>query len=300
MIHFLTTRRNPRTIETYLRKDGAPLASLFALWTYDRLPARPAPGTYCFADLEILTPDERERAVALSREVAARGPRLNDPEQWLGRYALLRTLRRHGSNRFDVHRVGEPPRFPVFLRGEHDHDGSRTPLLRTQAELCRALLEAGDDTLVVEFCDTADGAGVYRKYGAFVVGDRVLPRHLFFSRGWVVKEWDLLDDAMLLEERRYLETNPHEQALREVAAIAGIRYGRIDYGLLDGSVQVFEINTNPVLLGIGPSVRPWWEAPLARLRGSRKRPPGRPRALIHAIFAAAVDAAWREIAAAGP
>ena len=35
--------------------------------------------------------------------------------------------------------------------------------------------------------------------------------------------------------------------LREIFDLAQIEYGRIDYGMLDGKVQCWEINTNPGL-----------------------------------------------------
>jgi len=44
-----------------------------------------------------------------------------------------------------------------------------------------------------------------------------------------------------------MESNPHESWLRETFALARIDFGRIDYGLLDGVPQVWEINTNPTL-----------------------------------------------------
>ena len=39
--------------------------------------------------------------------------------------------------------------------------------------------------------------------------------------------------------------NPHRELLEHIFRDAGIDYGRIDYGLLDGRIQVWEINTNP-------------------------------------------------------
>ena len=77
---------------------------------------------------------------------------------------------------------------------------------------------------------------------------RILPRHLFFSRHWVVKDWSVLTDDLLREELEYLATNPHERQLREIFAAARIEYGRIDYSLRDGEMQVWEINTNPTLV----------------------------------------------------
>src|SRR2546430_577175 len=106
---------------------------------------------------------------------------------------------------------------------------------------------AADELLVTEFCDTADGAGIYRKFSAFIVGDRVVPRHVFFSRRWMLKVPDLVTDALVAEERTYVETNPHEHELRAIFDLAGLEWGRIDYGVRDGALQIWEINTNPQL-----------------------------------------------------
>jgi hypothetical protein len=313
VIRFVTTRRNRTPIDVYLRAEGRALAGTLAPMTYDELFAarEPAGGTFCFADLELLSAAERERAA----RIGERGARLlNHPTRSLVREDLLRALHAKGINRFQVSRPGETPsRFPVFLRGR-DHGGSRSPLLRSQAELDAALCGAPADTLVVGFLDTADGAGIYRKYGAFVVGDRILPRHLFFSRHWVVKDWDLLDEGKLAEEIRYLEENPHEAQLKEIFRVAGIEYGRMDYSMLDGRVQAWEINTNPVILGIGPSVSRLPAGGLGRLvaplvarvpalaslrvavaRRLRRSAP-RPRAAVHAAFARSIEAAWRAVA----
>jgi hypothetical protein len=126
-------------------------------------------------------------------------------------------------------------------------------LLRTRRDLEEALEvfdrsgEVRDGLMIVEFCDTADARGIYRKYGAFVVGDRVFPKSLQFSRHWVQKRPDLKDEELLREERAYVEENPHEEALRGIFKLARIEYGRMDYAILDGKIQVWEINTNPTV-----------------------------------------------------
>jgi hypothetical protein len=50
------------------------------------------------------------------------------------------------------------------------------------------------------------------------------------------------------EETQYLSENPHLEQLRRIFEIAKINFGRIDYGCVNGKVQVWEINTNPNLL----------------------------------------------------
>jgi hypothetical protein len=75
-----------------------------------------------------------------------------------------------------------------------------------------------------------------------VVGERTVPRHLFFSRNWQVKQADLVSPGQIAEELAYIEENPYAELLREVCRIARIGYGRIDYALLDGRPQIWEIN----------------------------------------------------------
>jgi hypothetical protein len=135
---------------------------------------------------------------------------------------------------------------------------------------------AKSDILAVEYCDTADAAGMYRKYSAFRVGDQIIARHLFHSAKWMLKKADLVDDEKSREELDYLQTNPHEQQLRAVFDLARIEYGRIDYALLDGRVQVWEINTNPTI-----TVPPSRTAPL-RLYGQ-------------GLFAQHLERAWKAI-----
>src|SRR5262249_60618286 len=82
--------------------------------------------------------------------------------------------------------------------------------------------------LVVEFCDSVDHSGIYRKYGAFIVGDRIIPKSVQFGRHWVQKSADLKTPDLVQEEAEYVERNPHEACLREIFRLAGIEYGRMD------------------------------------------------------------------------
>jgi hypothetical protein len=141
------------------------------------------------------------------------------------------------------------------LKQEHDHNAPLTGLLRTRKELARAVakgLYKGyrlRDLITVEYCDTADGEGLFRKYSAFIVGDRILPHTVMHSNNWITKSHGrLIDAATAREELEYVQTNPHAKWLRETFALAKIRYGRIDYGLRDGKPEVWEINTNPVIM----------------------------------------------------
>lgn len=216
-------------------------------------------GTYVFADLERLCGLELERAAWVWRQLASHGSGvrlLNHPTRVKQRFELLRTLHEHGLNGFNVYRLDEgrtPKRFPVFVRSERQHNKTASGLLDERAlkvflESWRAQGQSLEDTIVTEFCGEPDRRGLYRRYAAFKIGERILPVDILFSRDWEVRGLGqelVVDEETLAEERRFLHDHPHEAQLREVFELAHIDYGRVDYALVNGRVQVYEINTNP-------------------------------------------------------
>lgn len=259
MIHVLLTRAHSYTVQHYLETWGRDLRAFVRTLCYEDLAfgCLLKPGTYVFADLERLDDAQLDLAKHIWRTLAARPEAfrlLNDPSKALRRYELLKALHANGTNKFQAYRLNNgavPRKFPLFLRRESEHDGAISPLLHSAEELDRAVAESTakgvrrEDLLVVEYCDTADENGVYRKYSAFRVGDHLLARHALFSRKWVVKLADETEAKWVEEERQYLESHPHEAELRKIFDLAKIDYGRIDYSMLDGQIQVWEINTNP-------------------------------------------------------
>lgn len=214
---------------------------------------------YVFTDVDHLDRGETESALELRRRLAEHPSTagvLNHPTRSMQRFEVLDTLNRQGTNDFAVYPAAgdpRPDRWPVFVRDEGDH-GGESGLLRSAGELRDELarLEKRDGTLegkmVIEFCDTADGDGVIRKYGAFRVGDRILARQIHFSRRWVVRFPDIQKPETAAEELAYVKSNPHRDQLDEIFDLARIDYGRVDYGLANGRVQAWEINTNPMIL----------------------------------------------------
>lgn len=257
MIYFIG---GAATIERYLSSHwGGPLVPRLQALSYENLfKRRTLPnGTYIFGEVDLLSNAAAERAAAVWAGLldVPDNVVLNHPTSSMKRYELLRTLRVLGVNTFDVYRLTEarrPTRFPVFLRDANDHTGSLTTLLDTRealdlelARLCREG-RSRDDKLIVEYCDTKDDHGVYRKYSAFIIGETVIPVPIAFSRQWVTKGSDaVLSDDLIREEWDYVTTNPHLPQLKEIFALAHISYGRVDYGVLNGMPQVWEINTNP-------------------------------------------------------
>lgn len=266
MIHFLVTRSYAGPIASYLETWGRDVAPRLRIVHYETLPrtTRLGRGTYVFSDLERLAPAQLELARLVCGRVRDAGCRiLNDPSVALRRYDLSRRLHEEGVNDFRAYRLDEcppAPRFPVFLRGEDDHDGSMTDLIHSRQELDQAIagLRSRSGLLVVEYCHTAETSGIYRKYSAMKVGEAIVPRHVLFTGKWVSKYADLVEEPYVREEADYLRTNPHEAQLRRIFGIAGIDFGRVDYGVAaDGSLRVWEINTNPNITvppaGIAPA-----------------------------------------------
>lgn len=222
-------------------------------------------GAIIFGDLERLLPFEIVLSTRLWQRFSASGAQvrlLNHPTRSLHRFALLRKLRALGMHDFDVWRADENRegmRFPVLLHGERDHDGPIGGLLRKRTALDRALEKLSDEgrglngILVIEFCETRDPDGLYRKYGTFRVGERLVHRHLFLSSDWCVKrrEGALGPEhsraAVEDEEEAFMLADKFSPLVAEVFRIAGIDYGRMDYAFKDDGIRVWEINTNPML-----------------------------------------------------
>ena len=263
MIHLFATRVGARdTLHPYLRDWAGEMRPRLAVHLYEEALRWPpfGAGTFIFTDLERLNAYQMEVVRGLRDQLLAHHPHcriLNDPREVLLRLPLLNALHAAGINDFNAYPVDQLPkthRMPVFLRSAADHSGSRTPLLEDQGSRDRALLGyvmSGlpvEQAILVEFCDTRDSGGIYRKYAAFRFGGRIIPAHVIFSREWVAKDGEPFDAAQREEEEDYVHTNPHREALLDIFERGHIQYGRIDYSLLNGRIQVWEINTNPILL----------------------------------------------------
>lgn len=263
MIHFVVPSTQAFAIHEFLDDWGKTLAPRVSVLHYeDFVVSRSLPsGAYILSSLDQLQPAGRELVASVTDQLCATGTGvrlLNHPRNTLLRLELLSTLHREGLSPHQAVRADgelEKLRFPVFVREEHGHGGALTALFHTPRELAEGLgltVARGyrlRDLLVVEFCDTADTAGYYRKYAAFVIGTRIIPRGLAYSRAWMLKAGTTeFSPAMLEEERQYTLGNPHEAQIRRIAALAGVKYGRIDYSVKHGQVVTWEINLNPTIV----------------------------------------------------
>jgi hypothetical protein len=262
MISYWVTREGSFGIAAYQENRGRAIADRFRTLVYDdiehvvRFPA----GTQIFSALDRLTDGQREAAASIWDAHARAVPsatRLNDPRRVLLRFQLLEALRAENVNSYRVFRATDLKSldtFPVFVRHMYDHSGPKTGLLTTRRDVVRALLALRlrgyrlRDLMIVEFCDTSIQDGLFRKFSAFKVGGAIIPSHFMASHHWCVKSgWDEPTEERIREGMRFVEENPHKEWLRRVFSIGGIDYGRVDYGVLNGVPQVWEINLNPTI-----------------------------------------------------
>ena len=262
MLYYVVRELHRYTIDKLLKRlnaSGRPAHNI-RVATYETLFAlKRAPiGNYVFTDIDRLTPFEIDAAGEIVKCLRKADPAVriaNEPNRVLGRYALLRRLHEAGLNSFNVWRLDEermPTVYPVFVRREQDALGAESPLLRDEGEL-QAEIErihaAGKSMrgrIAVQFVDCGDATGLYRKYGAFCFDGVVVPQHLIVADHWMVKRGLAnLTPELIAEEESYVLGNPHAEHLRKVFELARIDFGRVDYGIANGRVEVFEINTNP-------------------------------------------------------
>ena len=225
-------------------------------------------GHYIFTDFDRLSRYEIEgvmRFVQALQKAAPEARILNHPLRALERTALLRALFQAGINEFDVVRIdlGEKPqRYPAFIRSEDGYGGPETELFHDEAGFDRAVAELAGKGLptkgriAVGYAAEVGPDGWFRKYGCFNVDGEIVPYHVHRQKHWVVKSLApgevrtpgrrrLRAEDLVQEESAYVQGNPHRDALQRAFAVARIDYGRADYGIVNGRVQIYEINTNP-------------------------------------------------------
>lgn len=258
MIRFAMTRAHAYTVKAFRRERAAPRVEVVP---YDRLLAarRLARAVYVFTDFDRLGAWDLELAAVVHRRLAEAGvPVLNDPARVKTRYALLRALHEAGINAFNAYRLDEcvrPARYPVFLRREAGHGQPLSGLLADWDAVARASEQALADgvpasaVVIVEYAAEPERPGIFRKLALARVGERFVPQVCVHDDNWLVKRGKLggATPELYEDDLRIVRENPFAGELARAFQIAGIEYGRADFGLVGGRVQVYEINTNPVV-----------------------------------------------------
>ena len=263
MIFYLYYRVSPGYTPGVRRLQKDPAAPEIEVLSYDEVLARPTlrRGTYIFTNIDLLSTAALTEAARLFRRLGENGCRvLNDPARVRTRFALLRALHRAGLNPINAYPAEEgaqSARFPVFIRIADAHDGPLSDLLWDQSALDAAIeaaVVAGfprSTILIVEFAAQPIRPGVFRKSSVYRVGDRFISDIWWYGTHWGVKgdRDGLADQELYKGELQMMRESPYVQDLAGVFALANIDYGRLDFGLVDESPCVFEINTSPELFG---------------------------------------------------
>lgn len=267
MIHFLVTAAHRYTLKELPKWDGMPA---FRVVPYERAfrARRLGGGTWIFADLDRLDYWQLELAARLYRVIRDQGARvLNDPAKALQRVALLTRLNELGINDFRVWRVedGErPDRFPVFLRTQTAHRGPLTDLLSTEEDVEAAIREAlGNgyplrELILVEYCGEPIADGIFRKRSMFRVGKRFIATVSAHEDCWNAKYGTngIAAAAHYADDLEHVRNTTYEEEIGRAFDAAQIEYGRADFAVVRGRVQIYEINTNPFIRRI-PSGHPY-------------------------------------------
>lgn len=263
MIYCCVTSKHGYTFRGFFKLWGRSLRENVCVLPYEKIPlTRRLPnGVYVFTDFERLLEPELAFVKRLYYRLSLDPDRytvINNPSLWLNRFDLLQRLFSLGVNTFRVYRANEIEpdlRFPIFLRRDNDHAGSLSKLLYSFEELEHTLQHLSRENrlmrnrlMIVEYSNTEDLQGVFRKYSVMNIYDNLIPRHVLFSTKWVTKCPDITNEAFAQEENQFVEEFPHQEQVKDIFRLAGVEYGRIDYGMKDGKLQVWEINTNPIIV----------------------------------------------------
>ena len=269
MIHFYATGRHTYTVSRFLQRWAPELASEVTLHSYSSIDLSAAlpPGLHVLTDFERLIGPERgfvSRLRTLLRSRPETHVVLGTVDTWLSRHELLQALHARGINdfrSFPFRDADERVRYPVLLRWANEHGAplgdpaySRAELeARVRQHVGRRIHVMARHLLVVEMVDVRSPDGLYRKYAVMRIGDRLVPRHVFFSHDWFTKVEGVVAEAQSAEElafvRDFEEAGgfPHAEQVSSIFDLAGMDYGRIDYSVVDGRLRVWEINSNPML-----------------------------------------------------
>ncbi|WP_165615037.1 hypothetical protein [Yoonia tamlensis] len=259
MITVLVSEINRSPMRRLLKTAGHALPKIRVL-TYTQVFRRffvPA-GCVIFTDFDLLSDFELDAACAIAASVENRGAPsrvLNDPRKAKERFALLSHLFETGQNTVEVTRLQSdqrPTRYPLFIRFENGCLRPDFEMISSASELDAAIIDLTNSgrtlrgRMTASFETATDADGLYRKYGAFRIGDYIVPQHILRSDKWIVKSRiSSADDAFVAEELAFVRDNPHRAALMKIFKAANIEFGRIDYTVRDGEIVVFEINMNP-------------------------------------------------------
>ena len=145
-----------------------------------------------------------------------------------------------------------PLPFPFIARECGTQTGATMELINSAAEFDSFLERYNSrEAYFTEFVDFQSPDGLYRKYRVRIVGNEIIPNHLFVNTQWNVhsqasREIMSSNPEYLAEERAFVsEPLDHLDVLREIHRRIGVDFYGIDYAVLPGgSLVLFEANAS--------------------------------------------------------
>jgi hypothetical protein len=259
LIHYYCSAAHSYTLGIFAAHQAKLTASAIRILPYNSLPLIRAfgPGAHIFTDFERMTAERRSEVARLADALSASGCMvLNHPARTLRRYDLLRALHEAGINDFNAYLLKDwrdVRRYPVFIRHADAHVPTVTDLLQDRGALAREadllLAKYGEasDLIVVEFGNAQDADGRFRKYSVFRVGRSDYASTCQSSEHWWIKYAPGGSATQREEHLRFVAEDPHRDQLDAVWKVGRADYGRVDYCVVSGRVQAFEINTSPTI-----------------------------------------------------
>jgi aromatic-L-amino-acid/L-tryptophan decarboxylase len=163
--------------------------------------------------------------------------------------------------------------FPLLLRTPGFHMGRHfvcVDSVETLGEAVAGLPGAGDPAatvMAIEYLDARGTDGCARKYRVMVVNGQLYPLHLAISKDWKIHYFsaDMRDRAEhRREEANFLADMPGVlgakamAALQGLAAVLGLDYGGIDFGL-NAECEILLFEANATMVVEQPDGDPRWD-----------------------------------------
>ncbi len=174
-----------------------------------------------------------------------------------------KTLRLNGSKprvaKATIEKAGLP--MPIILRQVGTHSGKIVGRFDGMDEAVAALTPG--DHVATQFVHFATGDGLYRKYRAFFIGNRIVLRHMLVSDHWNVHAKDrsrfMAEHRQAVAEERALIESPDpfppnvRQVLEAVRERMPLDFFGMDYGVMEsGELVLFEANATMSFFPLSP------------------------------------------------
>ena len=135
---------------------------------------------------------------------------------------------------------------------------------------------------MVEYAAEPVRPGLLPEAGGLAHRAALVPQICVHDDNWLVKYGKLAcaTPELYEDELGIVRENPYAEPVQRAFEIAGIEYGRADFGLVGGRVQIYEINTNPTLKpghqpsGAAARARAWRWSGTQHMAAFRELDPG--------------------------